>query len=339
MEKTRTQAVCVDLLKLIFAYCVVAIHTQAANKAPLYLQFWTALAVPFFFVCSGYYFQIKLNAVGHESVWGVKSYFERLFRPFIIWGSWYLLLEAANRLLIDHASVQIVLFQLGKRLLISSPGGGLWYVQAILWMLGILYLLRNRMCNLQIFAWSLCALYVFNVVVSKCADAGNEFQLIKQVIFSEDYSNLNFVFNGVFFPVGMVLARPEDGKAKNILEKYCWELFAGTVVIWFLQGHFRYNMATAALWALANILRVVSLFLCAQRLQIGISPRSCIKMRKMSTRIYFLHFTAIYFVKMCSKIVGHSLNEISLFITCAAILTVVSYALDFDKLSWSKKLF
>lgn len=70
MEKTRTQAVCVDLLKLIFAYCVVAIHTQAANKAPLYLQFWTALAVPFFFVCSGYYFQIKLNAVGHESVCG-----------------------------------------------------------------------------------------------------------------------------------------------------------------------------------------------------------------------------------------------------------------------------
>ena len=53
MEKTRTQAVCVDLLKLIFAYCVVAMHTQVANKAPLYLQFWTALAVPFFFVCSG----------------------------------------------------------------------------------------------------------------------------------------------------------------------------------------------------------------------------------------------------------------------------------------------
>lgn len=73
MEKTRTQALCVDLLKLIFAYCVVAIHTQAANKAPLYLQFWTALAVPFFFVCSGYYFQIKLNAVGHESVGGGKE--------------------------------------------------------------------------------------------------------------------------------------------------------------------------------------------------------------------------------------------------------------------------
>lgn len=246
-----------------------------------------------------------------------------MLRPFIIWGSWYLLLEAANRLLIDHASVQIVLFQLGKRLLISSPGGGLWYVQAILWMLGILYLLRNRMCNLQIFAWSLCALYVFNVVVSKCADAGNEFQLIKQVI----------------FPVGMVLARPEDGKAKKFLKKNCWKLFAGTVIIWFLQGHFRYNMATAVLWALVNILRVVSLFLCAQRLQIGISPHSGIKMRKMSTRIYFLHFTVIYFVKICSKIVGYSLNEFSLFITCAAILTVVSYALDFDKLSWSKKLF
>ena len=65
-------------------------------------------------------------------------------------------------------------------------------------------------------------LYVFNVVVSKCADAGNEFQLIKQVIFPEDYSNLNFVFNGVLFPVGMMLARPEDGKAKKFLKKNCW---------------------------------------------------------------------------------------------------------------------
>ena len=60
MEKTRTQAVCVDLLKLIFA----------ANNAPLYLQFWTSLAVPFFFVCSGYYFQVKLNTDEHESFRG-----------------------------------------------------------------------------------------------------------------------------------------------------------------------------------------------------------------------------------------------------------------------------
>ena len=182
-------------------------------------------------------------------------------------------------------------------------------------------------------------LYVFNAVVSKCADAGNMFQLIKQVIFPEDYSNLNFVFNGVFFPVGMVLARPEDGKVKKILKKNCWKLFGGTVIIWFLQGQFRYNAATATLWALVNILRVVSLFLCAQNSQIEISLSSGIKMRKMSTRIYFLHFTVIYFVKICSKIVGYSFNEILLFITCATILTVVSYVMDFDKLSWSKKLF
>jgi len=82
MEKTRTQAVCVDLLKLIFAYCVVAIHTQAANKAPLYLQFWTALAVPFFFVCSGYYFQVKLNAAGHESVGGGKELLQTIASSF-----------------------------------------------------------------------------------------------------------------------------------------------------------------------------------------------------------------------------------------------------------------
>ena len=129
MEKTRTQAECVDLLKLIFAFCVVAIHTQAADAAPLYLQIWTAMAIPFFFVCSGYYLQMKLNALSPDFYrGGVKNYFKRLLRPFVIWGSWHLLLEAANRLLLDHINGQDALLSLGKRLLVSSPGGGLWYV-------------------------------------------------------------------------------------------------------------------------------------------------------------------------------------------------------------------
>lgn len=34
----------------------------------------------------------------------------------------------------------------------------------------------------------------------------------KQVVFPEYYSNLNFVFNGVFFPIGMLLAYPEEKK-------------------------------------------------------------------------------------------------------------------------------
>lgn len=66
----KKQSTAIDILKLLFAYGVVAIHTQAAKKFPLYLQLWTAMAVPFFFICSGFFFQEKLNKSSPETYRG-----------------------------------------------------------------------------------------------------------------------------------------------------------------------------------------------------------------------------------------------------------------------------
>lgn len=80
MIKSKTQSAWIDLLKLLFAYCVVAIHTQVADEAPLYLQFWTAMAVSFFFICSGFFFQEKLNKSSPETYRGGKELLQEIIR-------------------------------------------------------------------------------------------------------------------------------------------------------------------------------------------------------------------------------------------------------------------
>lgn len=53
----------VDAFKLLFAYCVVAIHTQFLStfNHVIVLEMLFSMAVPFFFISSGYFFQSKLN--------------------------------------------------------------------------------------------------------------------------------------------------------------------------------------------------------------------------------------------------------------------------------------
>lgn len=334
----KKQSTAIDILKLLFAYGVVAIHTQAAKKFPLYLQLWTAMAVPFFFICSGFFFQEKLNKSSPETYrGGVKNYFKRLFRPFIIWGLWYLMLDGLNRVLIDGDGLQMVLYQLGQRLLVSSPGGGLWYIQAILSMLIILYIMNNRRHGMEAFTLILVTFYVFNTIISKCSTENEFMYYVKGHLFPKEYSALNFVFNGAFFLVGMVWSKYKDCKVATIILEYRWIILGSTIFLWFVQSEF--TPINTVLWAFGNILRITTLFLCAMNLQIGIAPKVGAKMRSMSSRIYFLHFTVIYLMKICMRIIGIQYDGMILFILSAMVLSIVSYILDSQKLKWTKALF
>ena len=233
----------------------------------------------------------------------------------------------------------MVFYQLGHRLLVSSPGGGLWYIQAILSMLVILYIINNRKHGLEAFTLILVILYVFNTIISKCSTENEFLYYVKGHLFHKEYSALNFVFNGAFFLVGMVLSKYKDCKAAAIILKYRWIIFGCMIVMWFAQAAIEFTPINTTFWAFGNILRITTLFLCAMNLQIGINPKVGAKMRGMSSRIYFLHFTVIYLVKICMRIIGIQYDGIILFILSAMMLSIVSYILDSQRLKWTKSLF
>lgn len=94
----------VDLFKCIFAICVVAIHTMAFKDhgESAYFAFTyciTSFAVPYFFVCSGYFLGRKiygkdLQKSDYRLI--IKNYAQRLLKPYLIWGCWYFLIVLVN---------------------------------------------------------------------------------------------------------------------------------------------------------------------------------------------------------------------------------------------------
>ena len=144
-EKVKTS--CVDIGKLLFAYCVVAIHTlpftEFSNGTIYDVLFKNlfCIAVPYFFVSSGFFLGKKLNQAEllSEQRNIIVSYFKRLAIPYILWGSIYFVIQIASDVIKDKKPFLDSFLYYLHSLIMSSPGGGLWYVQTILLLLIILY--------------------------------------------------------------------------------------------------------------------------------------------------------------------------------------------------------
>ena len=123
----------VDLFKCIFAICVVAIHTMAFKDhgESAYVAFTyciTSFAVPYFFVCSGYFLGRKiygkdLQKSDYRLI--LKNYAQRLLKPYLIWGCWYFLIVLVNEIVRNHKNVIEALKSGIHNWIVSSPGGGI----------------------------------------------------------------------------------------------------------------------------------------------------------------------------------------------------------------------
>lgn len=87
----------IDCLKLICSFLVVSIHTTMFHELNpqmyyFYHNYITRFAVPFFFLCSGFFFAmgLKMDVSRKELKDSVGRYFARLIRPFLLWGGYTL---------------------------------------------------------------------------------------------------------------------------------------------------------------------------------------------------------------------------------------------------------
>ena len=121
----------VDLFKCIFAICVI--HTMAFKDhgESAYFAFTyciTSFAVPYFFVCSGYFLGRKiyrkdLQKSDYRLI--IKNYAQRLLKPYLIWGCWYFLIVLVNEIVRNHKNVIEALKSGIHNWIVSSPGGGI----------------------------------------------------------------------------------------------------------------------------------------------------------------------------------------------------------------------
>lgn len=123
MERNQT----IDLLKFIFSLCIIGIHAQLFKGSIDVLYYVITMgifriAVPFFFVVSGYYFYQRL-----QNGRSVKDYFIKLFKTLII----FEMIEIIIFTPFVFPYVPNVFLYLWK-IISTGLGGAYWYLSSLL---------------------------------------------------------------------------------------------------------------------------------------------------------------------------------------------------------------
>lgn len=66
-------------------------------------------------------------------------------------GGVYFVLGVCEMVFIDNAPIQTVLLEKLHLLLVESPGGGLWYVEALLWMIVVVFFTYKKPSDLTVY--------------------------------------------------------------------------------------------------------------------------------------------------------------------------------------------
>ncbi len=123
----------IDVAKLFFSFCVVGIHTNVLENFPEKTEWFIMhlvfrMAVPFFFVSSGYFLGEKLNKDKDNYKAIINGYRAKLFPPFFFWGLIGLVLYAVELKILGYDLFKIIV--LSVRTAICYPQGAMWFVAA-----------------------------------------------------------------------------------------------------------------------------------------------------------------------------------------------------------------
>ena len=133
MEKTRNQMI--DLLRFILSIGIIMIHAQLfKTTSPLAYSLitmgLTRIAVPFFFVVSGYYFYQRV--INHGNI---KAYFMRLMKIFIIFEGIEIVTYTLPMLSMIQEYGLLAYFW---KIISVGLGGVYWYIISLLLSLALL---------------------------------------------------------------------------------------------------------------------------------------------------------------------------------------------------------
>lgn len=214
-----------DFLKFIGAFMVICIHQQFPGKLGEVITPITRIAVPIFFMITGYYYSyIKDNAREkrqiHKMIWLLINanllYFLYGFFMEIICNK-KLLWEWLGLLFNGRTVLEFVFFNQ------SSLGGHLWYLGSILYVLIIIYYVDRKWSRTKLYR------YIFILLLSDLL-LGKYSLLVFGKTFPVIYVR-NFLCVGLpYFLIGDVLSKNKIIVTKNKL-RLCTVIFICTTLI------------------------------------------------------------------------------------------------------------
>lgn len=167
----------VDIAKIIMALLVVVIHKPIFNSD--FLNYISgsvicSVAVPFFFAASSYFFFNKIDK-GNDDNKSLLSFEKRLFKLYLIWTLIYLpcLFVKYNTGHYEDLSIKIFLGQMiltVKNFFLSTSFVHLWYVNALMLSVAVIYLLYRKLNYKVVFIICILIALLARIILVFCSE-------------------------------------------------------------------------------------------------------------------------------------------------------------------------
>ena len=202
---------CVDFLKFFFCLCIVVIHCDSLSEINPDVKYFITqgllrLAVPFFFVTSGYFLGKKIKEHPPKIDEVFKKYVKRLLVPLVVFSLINIILEIIK--MIPYMSGPVIFREIIRHV-VFYPWGALWFVQACIVGALLLYpfVKRNNFMGALLvasllYSWALVCNNYFFVV------QGTFFEPYIRVFMNLCVSARNGFFVGfVYLAIGFFVVR------------------------------------------------------------------------------------------------------------------------------------
>lgn len=300
MINAKKQYISLDLFKFIFAIVVVSIHTTPLADLGVgavnwfYLNTFCNIAVPFFFVTSGFLFFDKISSFDtiEENREYAKKYLMHIAKMYIVWCIIWLPFKILNAYTSNQNNIEYYLTHI-KDIILVSGGDALWYLLALFVSIIIVYLLKRKLSTKVILIISF-VFYVLGVLISSFYHLFEQIYVVELYysIFKNTYNGLLYGF--VYISIGMYMAQKKQNNVK--IHKY----LIGSIISFILviieafiiyNAKYNYNGVCVLLtmpitiYMLFNIILKINFPTCINV--------NLIKLRDYSTLIYLSHCVII----------------------------------------------
>ena len=326
----RTEYKYIDILKFIFAIFVVCLHVPLKGT---YIENWISpiffrLAVPYFFVASGFFIGIKIITNKDGVKW--KSIFKRYAEKLLVFEPVSIAIQVAI-MIFTATAISTIITSVCKSI-IFYPWGALWYIQALIVGLALLipFIKRDKLWLALIIS---IILYGFALLCNRYyfLTTGTWLEPIVQNYLKIFVSARNGVFVGMMYmAMGMLIARYAD--RLNRYKSY----LSGLMVISFIVFIFEVSLLQDKIGADDNALFITHILLIPL-LFIVSTQHHCKKLgntlilRNLSTSIYLIHSPINYTIKAICEIFKITINPYIHLLIIIGIVLLISYPIYRNK--------
>lgn len=318
MENVKERYYQVDVMRFVCAILVISIHTSAlysfGDIPGKVLSLGIArIAVPFFFIASGYFFYERFNHEGY-----LKAYIIRILKYYLISSIVYTLI-----LFTFIKSRNSNIWDLVKNLLFNGVSPSLWFFPALIFSISVLYLFLKKnwikplvVVSLVLYALGLIGDSYYGLVVGTPLE-----KLVEMYSAVFVYTRNGLCFGLPFLTLGVLINKYDmKNKLKHLkaLTLFFAVIFASEAYVLISNNISKDNNMYISLMFLVSCI-----FLLSLRSKKILSDRKAKLLRDMSLWIYCLHELLQFLVYgLLPKV---SSNSFLVFLMVTLVVVPLSY--------------